>query len=157
MFCLCSCSEGSETDSEDSDPWAIQQGAKHQQSSRHCLSHFPCVCTAPICTAHAVRALKLTRKTETVLRSHAAHLYCSHVYRSSSDGSETDSEDSDPWAIQQGAKHQAVIPALRQRPAAGPTASEAKFLSAPVSPRSLSLFCLYCLCPLFALLVPLMQ
>jgi hypothetical protein len=70
--------------------------------------------------------------------------------RSCSEGSEPDSDDGDTWAIRQGAKHQAAIPALRQRPASGPTASEAKYSSAPVS-HSLS----YVYCLLFVMLVPL--
>jgi hypothetical protein len=49
-----------------------------------------------------------------------------------SEGSESDSEDGDSWAIQEGPRHQAVIPALRQLATSGPTPSEAKFLSAPV-------------------------
>ncbi|WIA44120.1 hypothetical protein OEZ86_010462 [Tetradesmus obliquus] len=60
------------------------------------------------------------------------------VAAAASESSESDSEDdADPWAIQQGSQHQAAIPALRQLPATGPTASELKFLSAPVySPPS---------------------
>ncbi|KAF6259804.1 hypothetical protein COO60DRAFT_975261 [Scenedesmus sp. NREL 46B-D3] len=49
-----------------------------------------------------------------------------------SESSDTESEEGDAWGILQGPRHQAAIPALRTRPAAGPTASEAKFLLEPV-------------------------
>lgn len=45
--------------------------------------------------------------------------------------SESEEEEIDPWKIQVGPKHQAVLPTLQQRPAVPPPA-EAKYLSNPI-------------------------
>eukprot|EP00879_Flechtneria_rotunda_P018918 GHRR01019856.1.p1 GENE.GHRR01019856.1~~GHRR01019856.1.p1 ORF type:complete len:375 (+),score=178.28 GHRR01019856.1:32-1126(+) len=47
--------------------------------------------------------------------------------------SETEGAYNDnPWKIRQGEEHQAILPDLQQRPASGPTAAEARYLSTPI-------------------------